>query len=234
MYFSARFYRGAAICSFLSALTTLGLIFLPKLYQPVPDFDARMALTQNPAYVLRSWIYLVHPFLCVTAALAVAVRCRVRAAGAASLGFLGFGLWGATEAAQQTLTLVALDRYWRAAWPTADAAARQLIRGHVAIYDALWDAMYLLILIAFFLGNVFLALATRAYPGMARWVSLAFVGAALLTLLILVPEIGGPRLPGSATEWLYPAIQPAGRALIGVWLWREATRELPFATPSAA
>ena len=182
VYFSPRFYRGAAICSFLSAITTLGLIFLPKLYQPVPDFDARMALTQNSAYVLRSWIYLFHPFLVVTAALGVAARCRFRAAGVASLGFLGFGLWGATEAGQQAMTLVALDRTWRAAWPTANEASRQVIRENVAIYDVVWDAMYLLLLIAFLLGNLFLGLAIRAHPGrLARWVSVAFFAASALT-----------------------------------------------------
>lgn len=56
VYFSPLFYRGAALCSLGSAITTLGLIFLPRLYQPVPDFEARMALIQNSAYVLRSWV----------------------------------------------------------------------------------------------------------------------------------------------------------------------------------
>jgi hypothetical protein len=232
MHFSRTFYRGAAVCSLISAITTLGLIFLPKLYQPVPGFEQRMALIRNPAYVLRSWVYLIHPFLVVTVALAVAARCRFRAAGAASLGFLGFGLWGATEASQQTLTLVALDRTWRAAWATANEAERHLIRAHVATYDALWDSLYLLILIAFFAGSVFLAIATWAHPGMARWVSIAYVGGAVVTLLILVPEVGGPGLPAGSTEWLYPAIQPAGRALTGVWLWREAEHERSMGGPT--
>jgi hypothetical protein len=236
LHFSARFYRGAALCSFASALTTLGLIFLPRHYQPVPDFDARMALGGHPAYVLRSWIALVHPFLAFVPALAVAARCRARAAGAASLGLWGFGLWAAAEAAQQALTKVALDRTWRAAWPAASAAEREAIRGYVAMYDVVWDSLYLLILLAFLLGNVSLALALRGTGALraagaergrdrlALWVSGAYVAAAGLTFLLLVPELGGPAVAGSATGWLYPLIQPAGRTLIGVWLWREAMR----------
>jgi hypothetical protein len=168
--FSTRFYRGAAIASLLSALTTLGLIFLPRFYPPVPDFDARMALGSNTAYVLRSWIYLVHPFLVFTAALAVAARCRLRAGGAASLGLAGFALWAGTEAAQQALTKVALDRTWRAAWPTADGPARAVIRDHVALYDVAWDAMYLLLLLGFLAGNLFLgaAVARGVTPTLAR------------------------------------------------------------------
>lgn len=127
---------------------------------------------------------------------------------------------------------MALDRTWRAAWPAADAAARAVIRAQVALYDMLWDALYLLLLLGFLSGNVGLALATRALAtrgtaagaqpdgGLAAWVSAAFWAAAGLTLLFLLPEFGGPAVPG--TTWLYPLIQPAGRALVGVWLWPAA------------
>jgi hypothetical protein len=229
MQFSRRFYRFAALASILSALTTLGLIFLPDLYPPVPDLDARMALGTNPAYVLRSWIYLVHPFLVFTAALAVAARCRGACGGAAALGLAGFALWAGTEAAQQAFTKVALDRTWRAAWPTADAAARELIRNHVAIYDVVWDSMYFLLLFGFLTGNLLLGWAvlklrrvesgsTASRDSLGAWVTGVFWAAAALTFLLLVPELGGPATPG--TDWLYPLLQPAGRALIGVWLWR--------------
>jgi hypothetical protein len=234
MRFSARFYRAAAIASVLSALTTLGLIFLPRFYPPVPDFDARMALGTDAAYVLRSWIYLIHPFFVFTAALAVAARCRVRAGGAASLGLAGFALWAATEAGQQALTKVALDRTWRAAWPTADALAREVIRNHVAFYDVVWDAMFLLLLIGFLAGNVLLGVAvartvksessaTTRMGSLGFWVAGVLWAAAALTFLILLPELGGPAVSG--TGWLYPLIQPAGRTLIGIWLWREAATE---------
>lgn len=225
IYFSTGFYRAAALCSFASALTTLALIFLPELYSPVPDFEARMALVQNPWYQLRAWIYLLHPFLVLTAALAVALRCRFHAAGLAAVGLLGFLLWAGTEAGQQALTLVFFDRGIRAAWPEADAAARELLQARVAIYDALWDALYFLLLIGFFIGNVALALAAAAKSGSWRWLGAAYAAGAALTLLGLVPEFGGPVLWPELSAWLYPAIQPAARAYIGLWLWREAPPE---------
>lgn len=221
--FSPRFYRGAALCSCLSAVTTLGLIYLPRWYQPVPDFEARMALITNSAYVLRSWIYLIHPFLCVVAAAAVAAWCWARTPGAALLGVLGFNLWGAVEAAQQTFTLVAIDRTWRTAWPTADSAAREVIRGYVALYDVVWDSLYLLLLLGFLAGNLALAIATWNQGGLGRWVAVAFTGGAGLTFLFLLPQFGGPAIL-DGQDWLYPLIQPAGRTLIGVWLWRAAAQ----------
>jgi hypothetical protein len=242
MIFSARFYRAVGICSILSAVTTLGLIFLPRLYPPVPDFAARMALGDHPAYVLRSWIYLIHPFLVFAALLGLAARSRMRAAGTAMLGLAGMALWAATEAGQQALTKVGLDGTWRAAWPNADAAARVVIQQQVAIFDVLWNAMYLLILIAFFVGHILLGLAIRRVvmtgaiaPALGRWVPVALWVAAGLTLLFLLGELGvSITIPGS--EWFYPLIQPAGRTLIGVWLWREATWEerSPLAHPAVA
>lgn len=222
MIFSKRFFRAAAVCSFLSAITTLCLIFLPRLYPPVANFDDRMALGENAAYLVRSWAYLIHPFITVTASLAVAIRQRHKAAGFATLGLLGFLLWGGTEAAQQALTKIAMDGTWRAAWPTADEEARALIRSHVAMYDALWNSMYLLIIIAFLFGNSFLAMAMRRERGLGRWVSFAYWGGAAVTLPLVLQELGAPALPEALDFWLYPAIQPLGRSLIGLWLWRVA------------
>jgi len=231
--FSRTFFRVAAVCSFLSAITTLGLIFLPRLYQPVASFDERMALIDNAAYLTRSWVYLVHPFITVAASLAVAVRQRYRAAGAATVGLLGILLWGGTEAAQQALTKVALDRTWRAAWLTADEVERTLIRSQVATYDAIWDAMYFLIIIAFLIGNVFLALAMRGERGLGRWVSIAYWGGAAVTLPLVLQELGAPGLPEPLDTWLYPAIQPLGRSLIGLWLWRVARAGDAAPSPAA-
>jgi len=35
-------------------------------------------------------------------------------------------------------------------------------------------------------------------------------------------------LPESIAPWLYPAIQPLGRVLIGAWLWRAADENGPL------
>ena len=228
MHFGPKFYRTAAICSIVSALTTLGLIFLPYLWLPVEDFDGRMNRINEPAYVLRSWIYLVHPFLVGAAALAVAMRLRTLASAAALVGLLGFLLWAGTEAGQQTMTLFAFDE-WRAAWATADELTRTHIRANAMMYDGLWDAMYFLLLIGFSIGNLCFGLVMVKRRGLTRVVGGFFLAAAALTLFTnMLPELGGPTLPESIEPWLYPAIQPLGRTLIGVWLWRAADENGPL------
>jgi len=86
MHFGPTFYRTAAVCSVLSAVTTLGLIFLPNFFTPVDSFEGRMARVHDPAYVLRSWVYFIHPFLVMMAGLAIAVRIRTVAAAFAVVG----------------------------------------------------------------------------------------------------------------------------------------------------
>ncbi|MBC8027686.1 MAG: DUF4386 family protein [Steroidobacteraceae bacterium] len=215
-----RFYRVAAIASFASVLTTLGLIFLPAFFAPGEGFEARMARVNDPAYQLRAWIYLVHPFLVLTAALAIALLLRMRAPVLAIVGFLGFLLWAFTEAGQQTLTLFAFDP-WREAYAGADESTHAAIRMLTDIYDGLWNGMYVLLLIGFAVGNLCFGCAFLRVKGLTRIVGLFFLAACALTLALFMGELGFP-LPEPIASWSYPAIQPLGRALIGVWLWRES------------
>lgn len=228
MKLSPSFYRSVALCSVLSAITTLGLIFLPDFYRPVEGFEGRMTRVDDPAYVLRSWVYLVHPFLTFAAALGVALRIRALRPAAAIIGLAGFALWAGTEAGQQTLTLFAFDK-WRAAYFAADEATRAIIRANTAMYDGLWDALYFLLLIGFSIGNLCLGIAlVGAGRGLTRLVGFFLLAACALTLTIITRELQWWTLPEPLASWSYPAIQPLGRVLIGLWLWRAAHEDGPL------
>jgi hypothetical protein len=222
--FNPSFYKSAAVCSALSAVTTLGLIFLPRFFPPAEGFEARMARVQDPVYGLYSWVYLVHPFLTFTAALAVGMRIRKLAPAAALSGLLGFAMWAFTEAGQQTLTLFAFDK-WRVAYATADELTRAQIRSNTMVYDGLWDAMYFLLLIGFTIGNTSLGVALVRRRGLTRVVGCFFFAAVALTLTYIGRELGLPPVPDVLETWAYPAIQPLARTLIGVWLWRAAMED---------
>jgi hypothetical protein len=221
MHFTPTFYRTAASCSVLSAVTTLLLIFLPDFYAPAEGFAGRMQRVTDPAYVLRSRVYLVHPFLVLTAALGVAMRLRRTHSVAAVVGLLGFVLWAFTEAGQQTLTLFAFDR-WRTAWLAGDEAVRAHMSASAATYDGLWDAMYFLLLIGFTIGNAAYGVALVRARALTRVVGAFLLAACALTLSIFAGELHWFTLPEPIGSWSYPAIQPLGRTLLGVWLWRVA------------
>lgn len=230
MKLSPSFYRSVAVCSIVSAVTTLGLIYLPGFYQPADGFEGRMARVHDPAYVLRSWVYFVHPFITFAAALGVGLRIRALRSAAAIIGISGFALWACSEAGQQTLTLFAFDK-WRVAYATADEATRTIIRTNTAMYDGLWDALYFLLLVAFTIGNTSLGIAlVRAGRGVTRVVGFFFLAAAALTVTIITGELQWGSLPEPLASWSYPAIQPLGRTLIGLWLWTAANEEAPLPT----
>ena len=53
------------------------------------------------------------------------------------------------------------------------------------------------------------------------------------TLPLVLQELGAPGLPEPLDTWLYPAIQPLGRSLIGLWLWRVARAGDAAPSPAA-
>jgi hypothetical protein len=227
MHFSITFYRAAAICSMLSAVTTLLLIFLPEFFTPVEGFEGRMMRVDDAAYALRSWVYLLHPFVVLMAALGVAMRIRRAASAAAVIGLLGFVLWAFTEAGQQTLTLFAFDE-WRTAYFTSDELTRAHVRANTMMYDGLWDAMYFLLLIGFAIGNLCFGLALVKHRRLTSVVGGFFLAALALTLTNIGGELGWPGLPEPLASWAYPAVQPLGRLLTGVWLWLMADEIQPL------
>lgn len=219
MRFSPAFYRFAAVCSVASAVTTLCLIFLPGQFAPADDFAARMARVNDPVYRVYAWVYFAHPFLVVAAALAVSMRLRREAASLVIPGLLAFVLWGATEAGQQALTLFAFNP-WRLAWLAGDPDVRATMEARTAVYDGLWNAMYFLLIVGFFIANALYAVAMWRRRGFSRVVGGFYAAAALLTLQIIVVEVGGGQLLPDAIEfWVYPLVQPLARTLIGLWLW---------------
>ena len=137
----------------------------------------------------------------------------------AMAGMAGFLLWAFNEAGQQTLTMFAFDR-WRLAWEGADEAARAALRVNAVMYDGIWDGMYMLLLIGFAIGNACLGAALSNGAGFTRVVGGFLLAACALTMLLFLNELGVRLMPATALDRVYPLVQPLGRALVGVWLWR--------------
>ena len=226
--FPPSFYRIAGIASILSAVTTLGLIFLPEFFASQPEgLAGRMQRVEDPVYQVRAWTYLIHPFLAFTAALGVGLALRRVAPALALAGILGYFLWAFTEAAQQSLTLFAFDD-WRRAWLDGDPAVRATMEVRAAVYDGLWEAAYSLLLFGIILGSGFFAVALlRQRDALSRIVGGFFALACLQSILIQSGELGGPVLPEVLSYWIYPATQPLARILIGLWLLRVARQGEP-------
>lgn len=217
------FLRTSAVAAGASAFTTLGLIFLSRWFTPVTDPVLAVERANDPVYLLRLVVGLVHPALVLTAVGGVALlRRRVRP-GASLAGLVFMTVWATTEAVQQSLLLVAGHWTWRAALATAtDGAVRDRMAAYLVALDGASDALFLVILGAFVVGNVALAIAVWDRSALGRVVAVGFALAAGLGVVSGLTAFGGGLLPAPVMAVLYPLLQPPARFLTGVWLWREA------------
>jgi hypothetical protein len=167
----------------------------------------------------RVGVAIFHPLIVLVAALGVLLARFVHSPGASSCGFLFFLLWGGTEAIQQSLVLVALNWTWRASYSrSSDFSLESHIRG----FDALSDGLFFFLLIAFIVANVCYSVAAWDRGRLPRAISIFFLLAAGLGVVSLLTSYGSGLLPENVMAVAYPTIQPVGRLLTGVWLWRTA------------
>jgi len=218
---SARFLRVAGAAAVLSAVTTFLLWALPRAYARPVDFDASVALHRNAIYLARYWVNFVHIFLALTAYTGVALLLARRSLGFAVLGLLFFLAWGLTELLGVATILFAVNGTWRVGYAAADPATQERLRTLLVGFEAVWDSMFFVLLVAFLLGTLCYGFVAWTGAGLERLVGVLFLLAGPLTLAIIVSGYGGPQWPGVVVGWLYPTLQPVSRALMGVWLWRE-------------
>jgi hypothetical protein len=220
---SRRFIQIAGICFAISAVTTLGLIFLPRFFPEATDAASRARLILSLPYVTRRYVALFHPLIVLTGALGViAVRFEA-AAGSVVPGFVFYLMWAMTEGIQQALTLVALDWTWRPQYlAAANDPQRALLQQHMDGFDALSDGLFFFLLIAFILANGLYALAVWGGPLLQRVVAVAFGVSTALGVISLLTSYGGEIVSPGLMAVAYPALGPAGRLLTGIWLVRQS------------
>jgi len=221
MWADRNFVRFSACCWVVTSATTLCLIFVPKFLPPAPGIESQAALSANGLYVFRVWIGVLHPLIALIAAAGVlAVRLRA-ATGAAICGFTFFALWAGAEGVQQSLILVALNWRWRPLFLAGDESTRAALRPLISGLDAISDSLFFFLLLTFVAANILYCAATWTDGSpLQRIVAVFFALAAGLGVLSFATRFGGGVVPAGAMNAAYPLIQPVGRFLTGVWLWK--------------
>jgi hypothetical protein len=223
MTFQRSFFRAGAVCALLTAVTTLGVHLLPPLWAHADTFEEQVALRDDPIYIGRLWMVLLHCALVAFSMLAAGVRRLRESPGLVLPGFLCYLLFSATEMLRTSLVLFAVNGAWRSGYAAAaDDAARDLYRSQIAGFAGVGQALFMLFFLAFLLGNLLYGLALRRRPGLARAVGLTFLAWAALAVPTLVDETAGADRFGPYLGWVGPVFQPAARALVAVWLWRDS------------
>ncbi len=216
------FLRLTAFCAFATAVTTLLLWLLPRLYTAPVGFEASVLLHQNPFYMARLWVNFFHLPLALMGYFGLMVVLFRRQALKAAFGLLWFLVWGIVEMVGIAVNIFAVNYNWRASYAAADGAARPMLQQNIQAFAAVWDSAFFVLLVAFLLGSLFFAWATAKGTGLEKALSWLLWLAVPLTLLIILSNYAGQQWAGSITAYVYPVLQPVSRFVLGLFLWRNA------------
>ncbi len=211
--------RLGGVAGLITAITTFLLWYLPRTYDVAPGFDGVIALHAEPAYMARLWINFWHVFLALLAYGVVAAVLWQRSKFWAAFGFIAFSFWCLIEAVGVSINIWAVNETWRAGYVSADSEQQLLLKASLQTFSGIWNGLFFVILITFLLGTLAYGVALWSGKGIEKILSLLFLLAVPLTLIILADSYFGASL-SRWISWSYPILQPVSRGLMGIWLIR--------------
>src|SRR5262245_35658823 len=173
----------------------------------------------------RWWVNFVHVFLALTGywAAAAALWHRNRFLASSSLLWFLLGLHRNQRCFHQ---LLAVNPTRKSPLRYCEPANPGNLEAKFARFRCILDRVFLVLIIQFLLGTLFLGLAAIGGAGLDRWLGVLLLLAVPLTVVILLSEYASITGLGPVVAWSYPVLQPVSRALMAVWLWRTAARNL--------
>jgi hypothetical protein len=229
MMISKSFFRFAALCTLITAFTTMVVHAVPNLFSEYDTFVKRVDLRNNSTYMTRFWIVLLHCALVVISMYAVGIRKLKEAPVLILLGFLCFVLFAFTEWLRTTVAIFGLNRNWRSSYANAsEEAAKQFWENYINAFGGINDALFFLFFTCFIAGCICYGFAYFTQAGSDRKIALLFFIWAALGIPAWIDEIFLTSA-GSYFSWSW-YYQSAARAVLGVWLWKTAD-EWRFSSP---
>jgi hypothetical protein len=217
---SRTFVRTAAVAALLTAVTTLCVHLLPELWAHLSTFDERVALRNDPIYMGRFGIVIVHCGLVLVSMAGLGAILWHRAPVLVSFGLLGYVVFALAEILRMSLAIFALNRTWREQYATAgDEAVRAGLRTLINGFDGVSAALFFVFSLGF--TAALLCYAVPLLRGMSRERRLGAVFAAwaALSSATLFDTAAGTAFFSAALWWVGPYFQPLARAYIAWWLW---------------
>ncbi|MBK8388347.1 MAG: hypothetical protein IPL23_03265 [Saprospiraceae bacterium] len=222
------FLKATAICSFLGALTTSLLIFLPN--PEAADFESRTLLYNNALYLRKLWILFIHPQVNFLATLGIAYILHKKYPLYVIFGTFFLSVWAYTEMSQQALLIDALNQIWRPGYINAEnEITKNMFSTMIHAANGISDSKYFLVIYGFGVGSFFYGLAFIREHGFSKWIGFAllFIGilsfSSFLRYYLGVESING--VVNWLYQWIYSYLQPLVRIALGIWILKEIKKE---------
>lgn len=216
------FLKVASICSFIGALTTALLIFLPN---PIAnDFQSQTLLYDNKLYISKLWILFIHPQVNIIASLGIGYILLSKYPLQIITGTFFLLVWTIAEMSQQSLLIDTLNQIWRPGYIAADSElSKSMFETLIKTANGISDSKYFLVIYGFGLGPLIYGSAFIQENGLAKWIggSLLFIGVLSLSSFARY-YLGISHLDNIvdwAYEWIYAFLQPLVRIAIGLWIY---------------
>ena len=225
MTVSSRFFRFAAVCALLTAVTTLCIHLLPELWAGVTTVEQRVALRADAIYMGRFWIVIVHCVLVVISMCAVGLCTIGRSPLLSGFGFLGFLVFAGAEVMRTSLAIFALNRTWRAQYAAEqNEAVLQMLRTVMTAFDGVNAALFFVFSLGFTAGLWCYSAALLRGERQQRRLGALLAAWSLFSTVTLVETALATSALSGYLAWVGPGFQPAARACIGLWLWSAGNR----------
>jgi hypothetical protein len=219
------FLRLAAVCCFLSVVTTLGIhLFFPA---PPADFEQRAMLHKDSVYLLNRWWVITHCLLVIVSMWGFALVQFRKAPGFTGLGFLFLAVFALAEITRQLFVLFYINDLREQYAAVTDATGRQNLRTLLTYAGLLTAPLFGLFVLAFALGNLFYGLSLWNESGLGKWLSVLLVVWAAGTFTAFGNSFWKIEAVNKAIEVYSYTFQPLMRLLIGLWLLKQSSPPCP-------
>ncbi len=225
----SRFFRVAAACSCLGAITTTYLM-LVSAPQASTELEQAM-LSNNTIYLSRLWVLFFHPQFNFIAVVACGVLLARNAPWQVLLAVLFLATWSYTELCQQAFLIDALNQYWRPGFINANTVSEKSSYGTILrAASGFSDSQYFVVIYSFGMGSVFLGWAFIKSNRLGQIIGLASILIGILSLM----SFGSYYLQMSFFspivkfwyEYIYLFLQPLIRLATGWWLLIYSSKHL--------
>ncbi len=222
------FLRFAAICCFLSVITTLGI----HLYFPdfSPEFTERLQLYKNKIYLLNRWWVIVHCLLVLISMWGFYLIQRHKSAGFSGLGLMFFAVFSFTEIARQVFVLFYLNGLRIKYLGIENNVVREILKTDIENFGLISNSLFVLFILALALGNLFYGLSLWEENRLGKLLSWLLLIWSAGNFTALTIEFFPNKFAEKIIDIYSYTFQPLMRAFLGCWLWKKANKQdlLPF------
>lgn len=214
------FIRFAAVCGFLTVITTLGIhVYFPD---PPANFEERVKLYKDNLYLVNRWWVILHCLLVIISMWAVTLLQLKKSAGTAGLGFLFIVVFAIAEITRQLFVLFYINELREQYVLSGDIVLKESLKAVISNAGLLLAPLFGLFIFSFALGNLFFGVSLTGETGFGRLLSVLLIIWSIGTFIAFGNSFWENQAIGSIIEKYNYSYQPLVRLLIAVWLWRKA------------